>query len=352
MRFHPAKIFLLLLLYLIPGKWGVAQPLYESYFSTLNGVIYKVDLNNCTADSIIDLHSEVFDIALSPGGKLYVLSGSYSILMLNLQTLTLQNIGPLGGNVAGVEASGINALVCDSTGNLISITSVRPNFQQFGLYYIDTLNASISLICPVDSTTGGDITYYQGDIYYDDEYDNLHRVTLNPVHDYKLGVIDCGHGGAFGLSTNVVDTVYCQPAIFSYSGYSICQVSPVTGNSTPWCPGILAPGSGGMSGAAAVTGAGCNSKPVFAMPNAFSPNNDGHNDMFYPLLLNGARVLEFRIYNRWGQMVHNSAQPWDGTFHSSPQPEGIYVYYIIISVPEGPLEQKTVKQEGTVMLLR
>lgn len=72
-----------------------------------------------------------------------------------------------------------------------------------------------------------------------------------------------------------------------------------------------------------------------AMPNVFSPNGDGRNDLFYPVFSNDklATVKEFRIYNRWGQVVHNSNLGWDGNFQSKEQPAGTYTYYIVIQRP-------------------
>ena len=88
------------------------------------------------------------------------------------------------------------------------------------------------------------------------------------------------------------------------------------------------------------------------MPNAFTPNGDGLNDVYYPKLLNGAKVLEFHIYDRWGALVHNSTQPWDGTFNAKPQPVGTYIYYVIINSESENCSSKTEKQEGAVTLLR
>jgi gliding motility-associated-like protein len=92
-----------------------------------------------------------------------------------------------------------------------------------------------------------------------------------------------------------------------------------------------------------------------AMPNAFTPNGDGKNDDFYPVLLgNYQQVVEFRIYNRWGALVHNSLDPWNGEFTGKGQPAGTYVYYIIIRVPD-PQNQgstKDIKLSGSFTLLR
>lgn len=68
--------------------------------------------------------------------------------------------------------------------------------------------------------------------------------------------------------------------------------------------------------------------PVF-IPNSFTPNNDGLNDIFKA---SSARPLQFfrlAVYNRYGQKVFESSNPssgWDGNFKNSKQPTGGYVY--------------------------
>jgi gliding motility-associated-like protein len=88
------------------------------------------------------------------------------------------------------------------------------------------------------------------------------------------------------------------------------------------------------------------------MPTAFTPNNDGLNDVFKLCNLHGQKLVEFSIYNRWGQMVyHNENDPtkgWDGTFHGTPQDMGIYNYLYILAEPDGT--NKTYK--GDVTLIR
>ncbi|WNJ20360.1 PKD domain-containing protein [Pontibacter sp. G13] len=63
-------------------------------------------------------------------------------------------------------------------------------------------------------------------------------------------------------------------------------------------------------------------------PSAFSPNGDGHNDVFY---LSGFHVETYnlQIYSRWGMLLYetnNIDDGWDGTFGGIPVKEGVYVY--------------------------
>lgn len=93
----------------------------------------------------------------------------------------------------------------------------------------------------------------------------------------------------------------------------------------------------------------------FAIPNAFTPNGDGKNDVFYPILLgNQQQVIEFRIYNRWGQLVHNNTDAWTGSFESKDQPTGSYTYYIVVRTPnpQAPGTTKDHKLQGSFTLVR
>ena len=74
----------------------------------------------------------------------------------------------------------------------------------------------------------------------------------------------------------------------------------------------------------------CNNANVF-IPNTFSPNGDGANDIFYPRGNGVYSIKMFRIFNRWGEVVFETTdlnKGWDGTFNGKPQPMGVYVYVI------------------------
>lgn len=56
--------------------------------------------------------------------------------------------------------------------------------------------------------------------------------------------------------------------------------------------------------------------PAFKLPNVFTPNADGSNDVFYPLQSAFIRRVNFEAYNRWGNLVYQTSNPdimWDGT---------------------------------------
>lgn len=72
-------------------------------------------------------------------------------------------------------------------------------------------------------------------------------------------------------------------------------------------------------------------EPAILMPNAFSPNSDAINDYIKPIS-KGITVVGYQIYNRWGQMVHESSTNnylgWDGTHQGKPCEIGVYVYLV------------------------
>lgn len=92
-------------------------------------------------------------------------------------------------------------------------------------------------------------------------------------------------------------------------------------------------------------------KPDLYVPNAFTPNADGNNDIFKPIPIGMKSVDIFRVYNRWGQMLYSgtgNGAGWDGTFGGKGQETATYVWYA-----EGVdyLNNK-IKKKGTVVLIR
>ena len=90
--------------------------------------------------------------------------------------------------------------------------------------------------------------------------------------------------------------------------------------------------------------------PYLYIPNAFSPNGDGENEILY---VRGALVEEmvFRIYDRWGEMVFESfdrTDGWDGTFRGKALDPDVYDYYLDVTCVGG--DEAIVK--GNITLLR
>jgi len=90
---------------------------------------------------------------------------------------------------------------------------------------------------------------------------------------------------------------------------------------------------------------------AFDVPTAFTPGGDVKNSIFKVEGYNVKQLLEFKIYNRWGNLVFSSndlSKGWDGMYQGKAQPIDSYVYTIKIETFDGEIESKT----GTVLLLR
>ncbi len=79
----------------------------------------------------------------------------------------------------------------------------------------------------------------------------------------------------------------------------------------------------------------CNGANVF-IPNTFSPNGDGANDIFYPRGTGLFKIKTFRIFNRWGEQIfekssfnaNDPASGWDGTYKGAKLGSDVFVYMI------------------------
>jgi gliding motility-associated-like protein len=89
---------------------------------------------------------------------------------------------------------------------------------------------------------------------------------------------------------------------------------------------------------------------VYYIPNVFTPNGDGQNDVLY-VRGEGITELSFAIYDRWGELLFKTEDPltgWDGNFHGKNMECGIYVYFLKVSLGNGEVFEK----KGNVTLTR
>jgi len=87
-----------------------------------------------------------------------------------------------------------------------------------------------------------------------------------------------------------------------------------------------------------------------AVPSGFTPNGDGRNDYFRIANLTFQKVVEFRVFNRWGQEVFsgNDNTGWDGIYNGQKQDADVYKYIIRVAYPDGHTENF----KGDVTLIR
>ncbi len=96
--------------------------------------------------------------------------------------------------------------------------------------------------------------------------------------------------------------------------------------------------------------------PIF-VPTAFSPNNDGNNDVFFVNTANGvAEINQMDIFDRWGNQVYSNKNflpndpnlGWNGRYNGQQAATGVYVWYLSLSLTDGTV----LELAGDVSILR
>jgi gliding motility-associated-like protein len=90
--------------------------------------------------------------------------------------------------------------------------------------------------------------------------------------------------------------------------------------------------------------------PDIVIPNAFTPNGDGINDVLTVLIDSRIRIKYFKVYNRWGQQVYETSDInnfWNGYRGSSNPLPGVY-YWVL----EGDENSRKYLRRGSVTVIR
>ena len=99
----------------------------------------------------------------------------------------------------------------------------------------------------------------------------------------------------------------------------------------------------------------CMNANVF-VPNTFSPNGDGSNDVFYIRGKGLERVKSLRIFNRWGEVVfeqkdfpvNNPSSGWDGKFKGNRPQADVYIYQVEVFCENGDI----IRFDGNLALIQ
>ena len=86
-------------------------------------------------------------------------------------------------------------------------------------------------------------------------------------------------------------------------------------------------------------------------PTAFTPNNDGHTDLFKPIMYGTVKQFEFRILNRYGETVFYTkdiSRGWDGKLNGVIQNTGVFVWICTYQLDN----QMVNVEKGSVLLMR
>ncbi len=91
--------------------------------------------------------------------------------------------------------------------------------------------------------------------------------------------------------------------------------------------------------------------PEIYVPTAFTPNADGLNDIFKPILIGIRELRSFAVYNRYGEQVYQTSdqgEGWNGVFKGQPQNAGAFIWVAEAVDYKG----NVLRRKGTVVLVR
>jgi gliding motility-associated-like protein len=193
---------------------------------------------------------------------------------------------------------------------------------------------------------------------------------VNSVGTYSVAVTD--NNGCKGMDAVSINQVVPLPAAFLPADTALCSYGSInlfslkTYREYLWSTNAITPGitvtKPGTYTLTVTDQYNCKGKGVVIIsskdcmlglyvPNAFSPDNNGKNDVFKPLLFGNIGKYEFSIYNRYGQVMFRSSKPgagWDGYYKSMLQPPGAYIWICTYQLDNGPVSLA----RGTVLLIQ
>jgi gliding motility-associated-like protein len=93
---------------------------------------------------------------------------------------------------------------------------------------------------------------------------------------------------------------------------------------------------------------------IIYVPNTFTPDGDGSNDVFTPVITEGVDPSDysFRIYNRWGELIFETSEVnrgWDGYYQGLIAKDGTYVWQMEF---RKSTDAESIIKTGSLNLLR
>ncbi len=358
------------------NRTGVPAGSYSVSATDVNSCIISLTINVAepVAVTVIETHTNVTCSGYNDGtAALFVSGGTPSYTYLWDDGVTLQNRTNLAAGTYSLTVSdnhlctaSFSVTITEPSGMNLSSSFVNPTCE------MNTADGSITL-----NVTGGSIPYQY---HWSNGSASSNPVNLLPGN-YLVTVTDannCSLGAAFSLVYQFDFSVDATPSTtISFGettvlGYTLTGVS---GNYTNvWNPSgslscadcaspVASPSNTTLYQIQVTNDAGCTASDTLTVyvvpdytiyvPNAFTPNGDGNNDLFE--IYGKVKSLEFlhvQIFNRWGEKVFESYDhsfSWDGTFKGVLQNPGVYVWQLKLTFLDGHREDL---RKGTVTLIK
>jgi gliding motility-associated-like protein len=171
---------------------------------------------------------------------------------------------------------------------------------------------------------------------------NQYKEWLGIVSAYKIHV-NTGNGFEEKAVVSAADSVFIldyQQLMYQVSGAKVCFYVSASEASNPY----------GIQGES-ISSEICSSPvEIITVPNVFTPNNDLENDLFKPVLTFTPVDYHIIISDRQGNVLFESRdylEEWDGSKNGSPQPQGVYLWFLKLTTPSG----KSISRTGTITII-
>ena len=301
---------------------GVTEAQDELFINTSTAELIKLSATTCQHTLIGTTSTPLQDIALTPSGRLWGVYGN-SLYEIDTSDASLTFVGTMTG-------LSTNSLVAWNNDTLIG--------DYYGwLWGIRTSDGYAWQIDSIAVGSSGDLTWYDGDLYMTTFVPDLVKLSVNANLTEVTSVVHVGNlegswgGGWLGANT-IITEGDCgpRPQLVTCVGPNVLGVSAETAAVDPICTVAM---SGVSWGAAS-----CVELPevvlpanTYSMPNVFSPNGDGVNDLFIPWNSGPTVLWSLQVYDRWGRLLGEfKDRGWNGKDDSGNEcPEG--TYFIIVS---------------------
>ena len=231
-----------------------------------------------------------------------------------------------------VYLEGIYSETYPSTGGCDSTHSIIVEFTDLFETYetISICDGEIAMIFGEPESEAGD---YSQSYFSVSGCDSIHTITLEifpPIDVYfPTDTVTCGPDG---ITLSPIITGIDFTIVWTPGGILSCDDCPnpfVIPNESGWYYITITDNNGCTQMDSVYVDVDL--AALIELPNAFSPNNDGINDIFNILESGVCNINYFRIYNRWGEMIFetfDSNLGWDGTYKTVDQEIGTYVYVV------------------------
>jgi gliding motility-associated-like protein len=171
---------------------------------------------------------------------------------------------------------------------------------------------------------------------------NPYKNWLGTISSYRL-FINTGNGFEEREVIPAGDSIFIQAykqIMYQVSGNEVCFYIIATEKSNPH----------GIAGESISSRTCTLPVEIITVPNVFTPDNDLHNDLFRPVLSFTPVQYHLVISDRQGTMLfetRNYLEEWDGSRNGSPQPQGVYLWFLKVTTPTG----KQISRTGTVTII-